>query len=270
MNLNENPTISIIMGVYNCETTLVESIDSILNQTFTDWEFIICDDGSTDNTLSIVELYAKKDERIKVLKNETNKGLTYTLNKCLNSSTGHYIARQDGDDISTSDRFLKQLNFLEKNNLKINFVSSSIRFFEGDRYWGKTNPVNFPEKKDFILQSPFAHAAVLIEKKALEFVGGYKDVYWTRRVEDYNLWFRLYAEGYKGANLNEPLYNVRDDANAFRRRKFRYRINEAIVRLNGYTILKLPKINYIYALRPILTAIVPHKIYVKIRRNLYN
>ena len=92
--------ISIIMGAYNCEDTLSEAIDSIIQQTYKDWELIICDDGSKDNTLSIAKEYEKQYENIHVYKNEKNLGLNKTLNKCLSYAKGEYIARMDGDDIS--------------------------------------------------------------------------------------------------------------------------------------------------------------------------
>jgi len=265
-----SPVVSIIMGIYNCEKTLEESIESIINQTFTDWEFILCDDGSSDNTLKIAKVYENKDNRIKVIKNDTNRGLTYSLNKCLNFSKGKYIARQDGDDISKPERLSKQIEFLLNNQLNINFVSTSISFFNEESFWGKTKPIEFPQKEHFIHHSPFAHAAVMIEKQALDCVDGYKDVFWTKRVEDYNLWFRLYAAGFRGANLSESLYEVRDDIDAFKRRKFRFRLNESIVRWNGYKMLKISKYQYVHVFRPILTAMLPHKFYIKIRSKLYN
>ncbi len=107
--------VSIIMGVYNCEKYLRESIDSILNQTFKDWELIICDDGSSDKTYYIVQEYQSKyPERIKVIQNKKNLGLNETLNRCLKLAKGKYIARQDGDDISFKNRLEEEYNFLEK------------------------------------------------------------------------------------------------------------------------------------------------------------
>ena len=107
------PKISIIMGIYNCGKTLDEALKSILDQTYTDWEIVMCDDGSSDNTLEIAEKYqANYPEKVTVLKNEQNMGLNATLNKCLKATKGEYIARQDGDDISLPDRFIKEVKFL--------------------------------------------------------------------------------------------------------------------------------------------------------------
>ena len=97
--------VSIIMGIYNCAETLPEAIESILNQTYLNWELIMCDDGSSDDTWKIAIRYAEKyPDKIKILKNESNKGLNYTLNRCLKKATGKYIARMDGDDISMPER----------------------------------------------------------------------------------------------------------------------------------------------------------------------
>ncbi len=101
------------MGIYNCEEYLAESIDSIIDQTYTNWELIMCDDGSTDNTLKIAKRYEKKyPQKIIVMKNYKNMGLNYTLNKCLEKVDSEYIARQDGDDISLPNRLEVEMDFM--------------------------------------------------------------------------------------------------------------------------------------------------------------
>ena len=112
---NQDIKVSVLMGIYNCADTLAESIESILNQTHSNIEFIMCDDGSTDNTYEIANKYAKKDSRIVLLRNEQNITLGPTLNKCLEHATGKYCARMDGDDVSVPDRFEKQVAFLESH-----------------------------------------------------------------------------------------------------------------------------------------------------------
>jgi glycosyltransferase involved in cell wall biosynthesis len=112
-----NPQISVIMAVYNGEKYLAEAIESILNQTFKEFEFIIIDDGSKDNSLNIIKRYAKKDSRIIIIKNEKNMKLAWSLNKGLKIARGKYIARMDSDDISLTDRLEKQYYFLEKKEI---------------------------------------------------------------------------------------------------------------------------------------------------------
>lgn len=110
-----NPKISVIMSAYNSEKYLAEAIKSILNQIFRDFEFIIINDKSTDNTLNIIKRYSKKDKRIKIINNPKNMGLTKSLNKGLRIAKGEYIARMDADDISLPERFQIQYDYLEKN-----------------------------------------------------------------------------------------------------------------------------------------------------------
>ena len=107
-----NPAISVIMTAYNTEKYIKEAIESILNQTFKDFEFIIVDDGSTDNTRLIIEEYAKKDRRIKILYNKKNLGIVKSLNKAIAIAKGKYIARMDSDDVSKLNRLEKQFVFM--------------------------------------------------------------------------------------------------------------------------------------------------------------
>src|SRR5690625_6467474 len=107
------PKVSVIMGIYNCSEPLQYSINSIMDQSYTNMELIMCDDGSTDDTFSIAKKYADEFHNITVLQNERNYGLAYSLNKCLEFTKGEYIARQDGDDRSTTFRFEKQVQVLD-------------------------------------------------------------------------------------------------------------------------------------------------------------
>ena len=130
------PKVSIIMGIYNCEQTLEESIKSIINQTYDNWELIMCDDCSIDNTYKIAQKY--KDiypNKIKLLKNDKNMTLGPTLNKCIEYVTGKYIARQDGDDLSERYRLEKQVDFLEKNK-DISIVGTNMVSFDESGYHG--------------------------------------------------------------------------------------------------------------------------------------
>lgn len=263
----EKTKISVIMGIYNCEKYLEEAINSIVNQTYNNWELIMCDDGSTDNTVLIAEKCKRKfhQNKIVLLKNKENMGLNYTLNKCLKIAEGEYIARQDGDDISIPSRFEKEINFLE-NHTDYSFVSSNMIYFDENGEWGKSNLIQAPLKKDFALGTPFCHAPSMIRKEVIEQVGGYTIDKKLLRVEDYDLWFKLYAKGYKGYNISEALYKMRDDREAVKRRNFQNRINEARVKLKGFRMIKMPIIYYIYVLKPLLIGMLPTKIYMKLHR----
>lgn len=258
--------ISILMGIYNCAGTLPEAIDSILAQTYTDWELILCDDGSVDDTYAVAERYRNRfPEKIILLKNERNMGLNYTLNHCLEHATGNYIARMDGDDLCSTDRFEKEIYALETHP-EISVVSTNMTYFDEQGTWGKGNVTLLPQKADFMRGTPFCHAPCMIRRAVMEEVGGYTDDLKYLRVEDYDLWVKLYAVGYRGMNLDEPLYQMRDDRNATSRRKFRYRINEARVICKAVRLLNLPVWNYLRALRPILVGLLPMWLYEKLHK----
>ena len=245
-----NPKVSIIMGIYNCERTLIEAIDSIEAQTFSNWELIMCDDGSSDNTVAIASQYVKKNpDKFILIKNKKNMGLNYTLNKCLEFAKGEYIARMDGDDISISTRLEKEVNFLD-HNPEFAIVSTPMIMFDSDGEWGKTSVIEYPKKKDFCTHTPFfCHAASVIRKEAFDTVHGYTEDPRFLRVEDCNLWFRIYAAGYIGANLTEPLYKMRDDRNATHRRTFRARMNGCYVLYDGFKMLNMPWYEYRFVLK---------------------
>lgn len=113
--MDRGPLISVLMGIYNCADTLEEAVECIINQTYTNWELILCDDCSTDNTSEVAAILAERDKRIVLLKNKTNMTLAPTLNKCLDVAQGKYVARMDGDDICSKDRFENEMLFLENH-----------------------------------------------------------------------------------------------------------------------------------------------------------
>ena len=260
------PKVSVLMGAYNCAKTIEKSINSIIQQTFTDWELIICDDGSTDGTCNIVEKYKDIDTRIILIKNKKNMGLSYSLNHCLKYARGQYCARMDGDDLCDSTRFQKQIDFLEENT-QYTFVSTRMTRFDENGTYDVPKPIESysPKMKDYIKGSPFCHAPVMIKKSAYEEVNGYRDIPQTRGVEDYDLWFRLYAKGLKGYILQEPLYHMFDGRAAATRRTFKRRLNEAWVRKNGYHLLGVPLLYRVYVLKPIIIGLLPQWLYKIIR-----
>ena len=259
-------TVSVIMGIYNCENTLEEAVESIINQTYSDWELIMCDDGSKDQThkiaLKIKETYPNK---IVVLKNEKNQGLNYTLNRCLSVAKGKYIARMDGDDLSCLTRFEEEVKILD-NHPQYSIVSTDMSFFDENGVWGKTHVTEFPRERDFLSSTPFCHAPCMVRREAYLAVDGYSVSQKLLRVEDYHLWIKMYGKGYKGYNIQEPLYMMRDDRNALNRRKFKYRLNESYVKAYAIKTLGLPIWAYIYCLKPIVIGLMPKRIYQLLHR----
>lgn len=259
--MTDKGLISVIMGVYNCAETLSEAIDSILSQTYNNWELIICDDGSTDNTVAVVHSYIERfPQKIILLRNDHNLGLNATLNKCLAIAKGDFVARMDGDDISKPDRFEKEIKTLLKHP-DISIVSSNMEFFDENGVWGRTHKIETPQNIDFLLKTPFCHAPCLVKKEVYNAVNGYTVSKSLLRVEDYHLWVKMYAAGYKGMNIMECLYMMRDDRNAQHRRKFKYRINECRVKFLAIKLLHLPLYGYFYSIRPIIVGLLPSFLY---------
>ncbi len=255
------PEISIIMGIYNCQKYLKESIESIINQSFEDWELIMCDDASQDNTYLIAKEYATRySDKIVLLKNDRNQGLNYTLNKCYEKARGKYIARQDGDDISAKERLETEYNFLKKND-EYALVSCNMRYFDEKGTFGESKHEKVPGRYDFLKESPFCHAPVLMRREAFEKVGLYTVNDRLLRVEDYHLWFKMYAAGYRGYNIQQSLYYMRDDRDAYKRRDWKNRLNEFNVRISGYRMLHLPWYTFFWAFKPILIGALPFGLY---------
>lgn len=258
--------VSVLMGIYNCEKTLSEAIDSIINQTFEDWELIICDDGSTDNSYSIAEQYKKQyKEKIVLISNHKNCGLNITLNNCLKVAKGQYIARMDGDDISEPTRFQEEVDFLDLHP-EYAIVSTQMIYFDDNGKFKIGHQSGEPLLSDFAKQTPFCHAPCMVKKEAYLAVNGYAVTNTRLRVEDWDLWIRMYEKGFRGFNIPKPLYWMRDDRNAIRRRKLKYRLNESRVSISAVKKLKLPKKYYIYALKPIIVGLLPLKIYMYLHK----
>ena len=253
--------VTVIMGIYNCSKTLNASLESLFSQTYKNWNVIMCDDGSTDDTYCVAEGIARQNpNKVILIKNDKNMGLNFTLNKCLDLADGTYIARMDGDDICDSTRFEKEVAFLD-NNPQFAFVSTHMVMFDESGDWGIDQTPEEPTPKDIVRGRTFCHAGCMIRKEAFVDVDGYSVAKKLLRVEDLHLWVKLYAKGYKGYNIQEPLYKMRDDRNAYSRRKFSHRFNEYYVRTLAIKLLKLPIWYRIYAIKPILVGLCPRFIY---------
>lgn len=271
MDIRQSPKISIIMGIYNCAETLSEAIDSILDQTFTDWELILCDDGSADKTYEVAEKYQKKfPKRIVLLNNQQNMGLNYTLNHCLEHAKGHYVARMDGDDLSLPTRLEKEYSFLEAHP-EYAIVSTPMIYFDSQGDWGEGKAIEVPQLSDFVFHAPFhCHAPCMIRREAYQAVGGYTVDKRLLRFEDCNLWYKLYAAGYRGYNLQKPLYKMRDDRNAYHRRTPSARMRGVYVQWVGFQLIKMPLKYYPYLivefLKDLTIVLMPEKVYTALHK----
>ncbi len=257
----EKKSITVIMGIYNCASTLEEAVSSLINQTYTDWNLVMCDDGSDDSTLEVARSICEAlGDRVLLLKNDSNMGLNYTLNKCLDYVNGEFVARMDADDVCTPDRFQKEYDFL-KNHSEYSFVSCPMILYDESGEWGVDWGMEKPRAADLIKSRPFCHAACMIRTQDFKEIGGYTVDKRLLRVEDLHLWVKLYEKKHYGYNIQEPLYKMRDDRNAYARRKFKYRLNESYVTYLAVKKLHLNPVYLLYALRPILVGLLPTKIY---------
>lgn len=254
------------MGIYNCADTLQEALGSLYAQTFQDFEIILCDDGSADNTLDIAMQNKSVHKNIIVTRNETNQGLNITLNRCLALAKGEYIARMDGDDISLPDRFRTEVEFLD-NHPEYAIVSSPMEYFDANGVFRRGVGKGEVFQKDFVMGSPICHAPCMVRREAYEAVGGYSVSPRLIRIEDYHLWFKMYAAGFKAYILEKPYYQMRDDQSAAKRRTFKNRLNEFYVKWIGFGMIHLPFYYKVFAFKPIIVGLIPSALYNRLHRD---
>ena len=204
------PKVTVLMPVYNGEKYLREAIESILNQTFKDFEFLIINDGSTDSSRDIVLSY--NDSRIRLIDNEKNIGLTKSLNRGLELARGEYIARMDADDVSLPERLEKQVSYLEIHP-KVGVLGTWMKCI--DEY-GKPTSTQHPPTQPYLIKwsllfgCSIAHSSVMMRRAVLERVGGYNPEIVV--AQDYGLWVRVSFETQiQIANLPEELLLLRRD-----------------------------------------------------------
>lgn len=211
--------ISIAMANYNCGEFIKESIDSILSQTYKDWELIIVDDASTDNSLEIIDGY--KDARIKVIPSSQNEGLAASLNKAFAVVDGNYLARLDPDDVALPERFEKQMDFFADNSSTSVCGSNIIQFGDVDKYITKM-PSESEKLWAYIpFGSPLAHSTWMINLSQFESIPFYNSEY--RSSQDYELMFRLWKEEREIRCIKEPLvkYRIREGSISNNHKKHR-------------------------------------------------
>ncbi|KAI4446223.1 putative glycosyltransferase EpsE [Eubacterium plexicaudatum ASF492] len=263
------PEISVIMGTCNeVREQAAQAIDSVLKQTFQDFEFIICDDGSKAMFYQWLRKYCKKDSRIILLRNLRNQGLAAVLNRCLSHASGKYVARMDADDWSKPDRFEKQITFLRQHKQYV-LAGSNAWLMDAHGVWGERRMEEVPQKESFLHTSPFIHPTVMIRRKEMEKLRGYCELPGIRRAEDYEFFMRLYAKGYEGYNLQEALLVYREDMQSYAKRKYRFRIHECRVRYYGFRQLGVLKGSIHYVLRPLVAGMIPAKLMCMVRKRRF-
>lgn len=200
------PFVSVLMPIFNGEKFLDESIVSILKQSYTNFEFLIIDDGSTDNTSKLLKRYKAKDKRIKIITHKKNLGIVISLNEGLDRAKGKYILRMDADDIAYPNRFVEQIRFMEANP-GVGVCGTWIKVLTNQPYVWKSPTNDADIKTSLFFESVIAHPSACIRTSALKQL----DLKYDQKyiyVEDYNLWLNL-SKNWELANIPIPLLEYR-------------------------------------------------------------
>lgn len=259
--------VSAIMSVYNGEKYLRKAIESILTQTFEDFEFIAINDGSADSTPKMLAGYEEKDPRIKVI-HQCNLGLTRSLNKGIQMAQGEYVARLDADDVALPERLEKQLQFME-DNPHVGVLGTA--YYEIDAHGQIVGKKVFPLRdgelrKALIRYNPLFHGSAMIRRTVFERVGLYNESF--LRSQDYELWFRV-AKHFKLANLAEPLMMRRYEAANISVASERQQIAFALrARLKAIREGQYPWYCFAYLIRPLIAMSTPTLVKEHVRKHI--
>ncbi len=260
------PKVSIIMGAYNCADTIVRSIESIQGQTFSDWEMIICDDCSKDSTFDVATACAQQDKRIVVIKNEQNSRLAYSLNHCLQHAKGEYVARMDADDICYPERLQLQVDFLDAHP-EYSVVGGGVQLYDEN---GDGNILLNPEVPvvSFMYRHvPFFHPTIMMRRETYDALGGYVVAKRTRRGQDMDLWFRFFAKGYKGYNIQQPLLKYHDSLSDIKKKNsFSTAWGFTQTLFIGFRANKFPFYKYHWVLKPFVVSLLPQSVIYKLHK----
>ncbi|MFH1068307.1 MAG: glycosyltransferase [Candidatus Glassbacteria bacterium] len=205
----ESPLVTVLLSVYNGERFLRESVESILGQTFTDFEFLIVDDASTDSTAQILTEYASRDRRIRLVRNPANVGLTRSLNRGLALAAGKYVARQDADDVSLPERLQRQVEFFAGNPGTALLGGGLELIGERGETLGRRLPPTDHQSliaELLIKNNAIGHSCAMLALSAVRELGGYDESF--PYAQDYDLWWRI-SRRWKIANLPEVLVRWR-------------------------------------------------------------
>lgn len=203
-----DPVVSVVLPVYNCPRYVGQAIESVLAQTYTEFELIVIDDGSKDETPDVLRRYT--DSRIRLI-SQANRGLAHTLNRGIELARGRYVARQDQDDVCFPERLAKQVAFLEAHPACA-LLGTGAEIWRGDTRTDRVHrhpSDNATLQFELLLNNPFVHSSVMIRKGALEQVGAYSTDRGRQPPEDYELWSRV-ARQFEVANLPEVLHAYRE------------------------------------------------------------
>ena len=254
--------VSVLMGVYYTRknTSLLErSISSILKQSLSNLELLICDDGSSVQACTLLDTLAQRDVRIRLIRPGGVFTLPAKLNACLAEAKGEWIARMDDDDYSHPQRLELQIQYLESQP-QFAFVGCNVNLYKENQMIGVRSFPKNPEVKDFYFIQPFIHPTLLFRKEALLAVQGYSEDKSCILCEDYDLLLRMYTKGYKGANLQESLFDYTLPSTVKGNRRMIHRWNETVTRYRRFRDLGVLPRAFPYVVKPLAVGLLPEMI----------
>lgn len=245
------PFLSVLLPVRNGAETLPRAIESCLHQSWSDFELIIVNDGSTDTTQQVIESFCQRDERIVAIELGSNRGLVPALQAAHEAARGYFIARMDADDYSYPIRFEEQLRYLHRNGgvgacgTRVQIVGSVFNRNDQprdgfQRYMDWINNMTDPAEiaAGRFIESPLVHPSVMMRCDALNAVGGYQDSPWA---EDYDLWLRMLDRGFKLGKVSSILLDWYDGANRLTRTDERYSLDN-FMRAKVHYLARIPEV----------------------------
>lgn len=260
--------VSIILSIYNAEKYLNQCIESILKQTYTNFELICIDDGSTDSSYRILKEYKNRDSRI-LIKRKKNSGLTKSLNLGLKMSKGEYIARIDADDLWLSTKLEEQIKYLKenKNCMLLGCNYENIDILENKIGSDKIKIVTSDEdiKKRILYLNPFIHSGVIFHRYIYEKLDGYNEKYYY--AQDYEFWARVVSKNYKVGNLNKVLVKRRYSENMISiKKEKKQRFYALLIKLRLLKFFNLDPIRYFTIFKDVLIIIFPRFVLKRLRK----
>ncbi len=257
------PAVSVMMAEYNTDLNyLKESIESILNQTFNNFEFIIIDDCGRNDLRALAKEYG--DDRLRIIKNSENKGLVYSLNKAIKEARADYLVRMDTDDIAELDRIEKLYDFITKNPEHAVVGSRAMEFSED----GDIGVISRPGEKNklsLVRGDGPVHPTVIMKKEAVQSVDGYPDF---RRAEDFALWAELLIHGYRIYITPDVLLRYRVNLADYSKRTLRYRMGELKAKMHYFPKLGATLVDYRQVLKSVVAGIAPRRLVYAYKRLL--
>ena len=263
-----SPSVTVLMSVYNGEDYLNAAIDSILGQTYEDFEFLIVDDASTDGSRACLQHWAEQDDRIRLVLKDVNEGLGQALHDGVNMAKAPLIARMDGDDIAEPGRLRKQVAYFEEHPETDILGTWALDIDEeGREKQYRRYPTEHEEIVRLIWTNPLVHPSVMMRKEAVQSVGSYDpDV---RKRQDYELWFRCVAGGLRLANYPEPLLRYRFTGDYYDRNDLRVAWGQAKIGWQGCRRVGTSPMAYLGVAVPLLRSLLPRALNAGLHKLLH-